>query len=400
MPVEQPVSSSTESRTSVGQGPTTAGEWGGPDRAVDVSSSALPETAPYESRAAGQTWLITGGAGFLGINLVRCLLERGIRPVSLDIVPFDYPEREAITVVDGDIRDLEAVRKAMEGVDLVVHAAAALPLYSPEEIYSTDIDGTRNVLQVAQEAGIERTVQISSTAVYGIPDHHPLCEEDPLIGVGPYGEAKIGAEEVCLEYRQKGMCVPVIRPKTFIGPERLGVFALFYDWAKDGRNFPMLGSGRNRYQLLDVEDLCAAIYLTATLPAERVNDTFNIGATKFATMKEDYQAVLDFAGHGKRVVPLPAGPAIWTLRVLERLGLSPLYKWVYETAATDSFVSVTKAQRMLGWQPKYSNKEALVRNFTWYMENLDNFKDSSGVSHRVPWGQGILRLAKQFFVLP
>ena len=86
--------------------------------------------------------------------------------------------------------------------------------------------------------------------------------------------------------------------------------------------------------------------------------------------------------------------------MLERLGLSPLYKWVYETAATDSFVSVTKAQRMLGWQPKYSNKEALVRNFTWYMENLDNFKDSSGVSHRVPWGQGILKLAKQFFVLP
>ena len=261
------MSSSTESRTSVGQGPTSAGERGGPDRTADLSSSALPETAPYESRAAGQTWLITGGAGFLGINLVRCLLERGIRPVSLDIVPFDYPEREAITVVNGDVRDLEAVRTAMEGVDLVVHAAAALPLYSPEEIYSTDIDGTRNVLQVAQEAGIERTVQISSTAVYGIPDHHPLSEEDPLIGVGPYGEAKIGAEEICLELRQEGMCVPIIRPKTFIGPERLGVFALFYDWAKDGRNFPMLGSGRNRYQLLDVEDLCAAIYLTATLPA-------------------------------------------------------------------------------------------------------------------------------------
>lgn len=400
MPVEQPESSTTVSRASVGQGPTTAAEKGGTDRAVDVSSSALPETADDERQAAGQTWLITGGAGFLGINLVRYLHRRGIRPVSLDIVSFDYPEREAITVVDGDIRDLEAVRRAMEGVDLVVHAAAALPLYSPEEIYSTDIDGTRNVLQVAQEAGIERTVQISSTAVYGIPDHHPLDEEDPLVGVGPYGEAKIRAEEVCLEFRQEGMCVPIIRPKTFIGPERLGVFALFYDWAKDGRNFPMLGSGKNRYQLLDVEDLCAAIYLTATLPAERVNETFNIGATEFATMREDYQAVLDFAGHGKRVVPLPAGPAIWTLRVLEGLGLSPLYKWVYETAATDSFVSVAKAQRMLGWQPRYSNQESLVRNFMWYLENLDNFKDSSGVSHRVPWSQGILKLAKQFFILP
>ena len=387
-------------RAAAGESPNPAAANSGPRQAVDLSSSALPEIAVSERQAAGQTWLITGGAGFLGINLVRYLSKRGIRLVSLDMVPFDYPERGTIRVVDGDIRDLDAVRTAMEGVDLVIHAAAALPLYSPEEIYSTDIDGTRNVLQVAREAGIGRTVQISSTAVYGIPDHHPLDEEDQLIGVGPYGEAKIRAEEICLEYRHKGMCVPVIRPKTFIGPERLGVFALLYDWAKDGRNFPMLGRGKNRYQLLDVEDLCAAIFLTATLPVARVNDTFNVGATEFTTMREDYQAVLDCAGHGKRIIPLPAGPAIWTLRLLERLGLSPLYKWVYETAATDSFVSVGKAQRKLGWQPRFSNKEALVRNYMWYLENLSNFKDSSGVSHRVPWGQGILKLAKLFFVFP
>ena len=348
----------------------------------------------------GQTWLITGGAGFLGINLVRYLRKRGIRPVSLDIAPFDYPEREAIKVLDGDIRDMQAVRAAMEGVDLVIHAAAALPLYSPEEIYTTDVDGIRNVVQATHEANIERLIHISSTAVYGIPDHHPLAEEDRLTGVGPYGEAKIEAEEICLAYRQKGLCVPIIRPKTFIGPERLGVFALLYDWAKDGKNFPMLGSGKNRYQLLDVEDLCAAIYLAATLPPACVNDTFNIGATEFATMKEDYQAVLDFAGHGKRVIPLPAAPAIWTLRLLERLGLSPLYKWVYETAATDSFVTVSKAQRKLGWNPIYSNQEALVRNYVWYIENLAGFEGRSGVSHRAPWSQGILKLAKIFFSFP
>ena len=87
-----------------------------------------------------------------------------------------------------------------------------------------------------------------------------------------------------------------ISPKSFIGPERLGVFALFYDWAKDGKGFPMIGNGKNRYQLLDVEDLCDAIYLCATLPEKKVNDTFNIGAKEFTTMKEDYQAVLDHAG--------------------------------------------------------------------------------------------------------
>ena len=353
-----------------------------------------------EGRRTVGTCLVTGGAGFLGINLVRYLREKGIQVVSLDVAPFDYPERDSVKVLDGDIRDVEVVRAAMEGVDLVVHAAAALPLYSAEEIFSTDVDGIRNVLEAAYDSGIDRFIHISSTAVYGIPDHHPLKEDDRLYGVGPYGEAKIEAEEICQEFRERGMCVPIIRPKSFVGPERLGVFALFYDWAKDGKNFPMLGSGKNRYQLLDVEDLCSAIFLAATLPSSRVNDTFNIGATEYATMKEDYQAVLDFAGHGKRIIPLPAAPAIWTLRLLEKLGISPLYKWVYETAATDSFVDVAKAQRMLGWNPKYSNQEALVRNYAWYIENLANFEGSSGVSHRVPWSQGILKLAKVFFSLP
>lgn len=380
--------------------PTPRSESTGSGSASPIQPDRKSETKDAEGRREVGTCLVTGGAGFLGINLVRHLRERGIQVVSLDVAPFDYPERESVKVLDGDIRDAGAVRDAMEGVDLVVHAAAALPLYSAEEIFSTDVDGIRNVLEAAYESGIDRLIHISSTAVYGIPDHHPLKEEDRLHGVGPYGEAKIEAEEICQEFRDKGMCVPIIRPKSFVGPERLGVFALFYDWAKDGKNFPMLGSGKNRYQLLDVADLCCAIYLAATLPDSRVNSTFNIGATEFDTMKEDYQAVLDYAGHGKRIIPLPAAPAIWTLRLLEKLGISPLYKWVYETAATDSFVDVAKARRLLGWNPEFSNQDALVRNYVWYIENLASFEGRSGVSHRVPWSQGILKLAKVFFSFP
>lgn len=344
-----------------------------------------------------QNYLITGGAGFLGINLVRYLLERGHSVRSFDLAPFDYPERERIETQTGDIRDKQALAKAMEGIDVVVHTAAALPLYSAEDIYTTDVDGTKNVLAAAHAAKIPRVVHISSTAVYGIPDHHPLAEDDKLEGVGPYGECKIKAEEICLEYRKKGMVVPIIRPKSFVGPERLGVFALFYDWAKDGKNFPMIGSGNNRYQLLDVEDLCQAIYLTATKESAIANDTYNIGAKEFTTMKEDYQAVLDEAGFGKKIIGFPAAPMIWTLRLLEFFHLSPLYKWVYETAATDSFVSIEKAEKQLGYAPKYSNKQALIRNYCWYLDNLSSFQNASGVSHRVPWKQGILALAKWFF---
>lgn len=346
---------------------------------------------------AMKTYLITGGAGFFGINMTRHLLAKGARVRSLDIVPFDYPERNRVDAITGDIRDKAAVDRAMAGADIVIHAAAALPLYQKEDIYSTDIGGTRNIFESAFQRKIERVIYISTTAVYGIPDHHPLLETDKLDGVGPYGEAKVAAEDIAAAYRSKGMCVPILRPKSFIGPERLGVFALFYEWAKDGKNFPMLGAGNNRYQLLDVEDLCRAVWLCAALEKDRVNDTFNIGAKNFTTMKQDYQAVLDHAGFGKRIIGLPAAPAIFMLRVLEALHLSPLYRWVYETAAKDSFVSIEKAERILGFMPHYSNAQALVRNYEWYLANAKKFANRSGISHRVPWKQGILRIAKMFF---
>lgn len=342
--------------------------------------------------------LITGGAGFLGINLVRYLFAQGITDITaLDLADFDYPEKSRVNAVKGDIRDRATVDRCMQGVRWVVHTAAALPLYKKEEILSIDIGGSKTLLESALAHGVERFVHISSTAVYGIPDHHPLVETDQLHGVGPYGIAKVEAEALCASFRTKGLCVPIIRPKSFVGPERLGVFALFYDWAKDGHNFPMIGSGNNRYQLLDVEDLCDAIWRCMSLDRAVVNDVFNIGAKEFTTMKEDYQAVLDRAGHGKRIIGFPAAPVIWGLRILEALKLSPLYRWVYETACEDSFVSIDKAQKNLQWNPRYSNKQALVRNFEWYLANLHTFEHQTGVSHRVPWNQGALKLIKKLF---
>ncbi len=85
------------------------------------------------------------------------------------------------------------------------------------------------------------------------------------------------------------------------------------------------------------------------------------------------------------------------LRVLEALKLSPLYKWVYETASKDSFVSIEKAEAVLGYDPRYSNRDALLRNYRWYLANLDRFAGASGVTHRVPWKQGALGLAKWFY---
>ena len=237
--------------------------------------------------------LLTGGAGFLGINLARYLLAKGYDIVSLDIEDFAYPERDQISEIAGDIRDRALVDRAMEGANFVVHCAAALPLYSPEEIITTDVDGTRNVVESARQNGVKRFIHISSTAVYGIPDHHPLYEDDERVGVGPYGEAKVEAEDVCFAYRDEGMIVPVIRPSPLWDPS-----ALVYS-----RSF-MIGEGRPRFshawrrqQPLSASrrrGSCEAIHLCMTLPEPEVNDTFNIGAKDFTTMSEDYQAVLDY----------------------------------------------------------------------------------------------------------
>ncbi len=364
-----------------------------------MSSDALPgEAGPCPTGGFADRALVTGGAGFLGVNLVRYLLARGWRVTTLDRAPFDYPDcREAIREVRGDIRDSKTVRLAADGCNAVVHAAAALPLYPPEEIRTTDVDGTRIVLETAKALGIPRVVVISSTAVYGIPDHHPLLEDDPLQGVGPYGRAKVEAEKVAQSFRARGLCVPILRPKTFVGPERLGVFAMLYEWAYEGRHFPVLGRGNNPYQLLDVEDLCEAILLCLQGPADPVNDTFNIGAAVFGSLKEDFQAVLDRAGHGRRVICLPEKPAVLALRLLSALRLSPLYPWVYATAARESYVSIEKARRRLGFTPRFSNRDALIRNYEWYVAHRDRFANRTGISHRAPWRQGALALIKRFF---
>ncbi len=344
--------------------------------------------------------LVTGGAGFFGINLIRHLFSKGITDiVSVDIAGFDYPEKDKVKVFKGDIRDGALMENATAGVDVVVHTAAALPLYKKEEIYSIDVDGTRMVLETASRHHVSRVIHISTTAVYGIPKRHPIYETDPLGGseVGDYGRAKIMAEDLCREYRERGMCVVIIRPKSFIGPERLGIFALLYDWAKDGKNFPIIGKGDNLFQLLDVYDLSEAIYACMTKDAASVNDTFNVGAKEFKTIREDFQAVLDYAGHGKKIISFPIKPALLILSALYYLKLSPVYKWNYGTVYVESFVSTEKAEKLLNFKPRYSNKDALIRNYKWYLDNLDKFGGATGVSHRIPWNQGILKILKIFF---
>ena len=337
-------------------------------------------------------WAISGGAGFLGLHLARRLVAAGDAVRTLDVVPLDDAELERdVDERRGDVRDLSQVRELVAGADVVVHAAAALPIQaSRQAIRSVNVDGTENVLQAARDADVRRVVFVSSTAVYGVPEKHPIEEDDPLVGVGWYGESKIDAEALC---RVAAVETTIIRPKTFVGPERLGVFEILFDWIREGRRIYILGKGHNRYQLLAVEDLVDAVVRAAKEPAA-AGETFNVGAREFGTVREDLGALIAHAGSGSRLQPIPAKPAELALRALELMHLSPLAEWHYKTAHRDSFVGVAKAQRLLGWEPRYSNREALIRTYDWYLANRGRIA-AAGVTHRVPWNQQALGLLKK-----
>jgi nucleoside-diphosphate-sugar epimerase len=310
---------------------------------------------------------------------------------SLDLVPLEDAELErAVTEIRGDMRDTAAARELVDGADVLVHAAAALPIRGSRAlIMGINVEGTRTLLDAARQASVRRVVFISSTSVYGVPKVHPIPEEAPLVGVGAYGESKIAAEGLV---RASGVPFVIVRPKTFIGPERLGVFEILFDWIREGRRIYVLGNGSNRYQLLAVDDLVDAIVRAGRRDVE--GEVFNVGAREFGTVRSDLETLIAHARTRSRLRPVPARPAELALRALELAKLSPLVEWHYKTASRDSYVDVSKAERLLEWTPTKSNVDTLVENYDWYVANRDAMK-TAGVTHRVPWNQQALRLLKK-----
>ncbi len=336
-------------------------------------------------------WLVTGGSGFLGIHLCRGLNARGLSVVSYDTQSFPPHEKPAgVTEIIGDIRDRAKLLNHLKGVDVVVHSAAALALASPEEINSVNAEGTRQVLECCVTAGVKRFVYIGTTAVYGMPKFHPIYEDAPLDPMGSYGIAKAKAERHCLD--ATGIETVRIRPKSFIGTGRLGIFQVLFDWIESGKRIYVLGDGTNRFQLLDVRDLVDAIHLAGIRGGDK--QVYNIGAAEFGTVNEDLGALLAHAASGSRIAHIPSRPAKKILAALEALHISPIYRWVYDTADQDSYVSIDKARAELGWIPKYSNRDALIDTYDWYLKEGKELAKRTGTSHRVAWKQGALKLLK------
>ena len=340
--------------------------------------------------------VVTGASGMLGSHLVRRLLAEGHLVHGVDLLPAadTHPE---LAHSQGDVRDAALLARVFADASAVVHCAAALPSYPAEMIRSIIVDGTHAVLGAARRVQVPRVVHISSTAVYGLPRLVPTPEEHPREPVDPYTRAKVEAELLVERFRADGLCVPVLRPKTFLGPGRMGLFAMLFEWAEEGRNFPVLGRGDVRVQMFAVEDLVDAVLTVLAAPEDVAGDTYNLGAAEFGTLREDFQAVLDAAGHGRRVVGLPAAPTLAALRALERSGLSPVYGRLLYKLRADSYVSIDKARDRLGFTPRLANRDAILATYRWWRANRGATATGAGRTSREPWRQGALSLAKIFF---
>ncbi|MFH1292190.1 MAG: NAD-dependent epimerase/dehydratase family protein [bacterium] len=336
-------------------------------------------------------YLVTGGSGFLGQHLTeRCLLD-GHSVRILDIVP---PSRfsDHVEYLNNDVRDLDAVRHACSGVDVVIHNAALVPLSKSGDLFwEVNVRGTQNLLQAAREAGVKKFIFISSSSVFGIPKKpEAITEQSPMAAFEKYGKSKVAAEALC-QQAKRFMDISIIRPRTILGPGRMGLMSLIFDWVATNHNVYILGRGENIYQLVSVEDIVDAIARAASMPCK--GEDFNIGTDKFETLRQDLETFIRGVGGKSRVVSVPGWLARLTLPALSLLRLSPFVSYQYHIADHSVFFSVEKARRILGFEPKHSNSEMLINAFNWYIRNKDNLQQMGSI-HQKKVSAGIFKLLK------
>ena len=329
--------------------------------------------------------LITGGAGFLGAHLVRAFLDAGKTVRVLDVASPPAWARQ-VDYIQGGVCDIDTVKRAVQGVESVIHAAFASPRQSPHTLRTVNVDGTRLVYEAACDAGTRRFVLISSTIVEKLPRRHPFLPRSGLSRLDDYRACRAEAEAWLL--LQSGPPVAAVRPKTFIGPGKVGAFAMMFDAVRRGDTVPVLGAGANRYQLLDIRDMAEGVRL---LESGRDRGVFHFGAEIFGTVRQDLQALIDHARSGAKLRYLPATLAKTALRGVELAGLTTLSEWHYFSAGgIDSVADISRAQRELGWHPARSNAQALSEAYDAYIAAFSE-SGRADTTYPIPASHKVLR---------
>ena len=342
------------------------------------------------------TSLVTGGSGYFGCLLRDRLLARGETVRIFDLL--DADDRPAhVEFVQGDIRDAAAVRRACDGVDVVYHNVAQVPVAKDRHLFdSVNLGGTQNLLGAIRATGVRKLVHTSSSAVFGVPERNPVDETMEPHPAEAYGKAKLEGERlVAAAAKDGGVDAAIIRPRTILGHGRLGIFQILFDWVEEGRNIPVLGRGDNVYQFVHADDLADACILAAARPGFGL---YHCGASRFGTMRETLEALCRHAGTGSRVVSLPMGLAKVAMRITGTLGLSPLGPYHWLMYGESLYFDIARARRELGWEPRWSNAEMIAESYDWYRAHKAQVLAATGRSaHRSALRQGVLGLLKRAF---
>ncbi len=340
--------------------------------------------------------LITGGSGFFGGVLKRRLLEEGYACANIDLVA-DTDTHPNLTSIQGDIRDTALLQQVFaEGnFAAVQHCAAQLAHDAVDDrlLWTSNVDGTRNLADAAKQFGVKKFVFISSNCLWASNLGHEVREDEPPNPVELYGRSKLAGEQVLTEYT-RDLDVITIRCPTIIDSGRLGLLAILFEFIDDGKKVWVVGDGGNRYQFIYAQDLATACLQAMGYAGSNL---FHIGSENVVSLRRVYEAVIEAAGSTSRVASLPKGPTIAAMRLAHKLNLSPLGPYHYRMIAESFVFDTTRIRSELGWAPTVTNEEMMIRAYRYYSENRREIHSRTDVSaHSKPASMGIIRALKWF----
>ena len=315
----------------------------------------------YPDKIAGQRIVVTGGAGFVGSNVVRRLLTENARVVVLDDfytgddnnLPTGEPNLE---VVRGSVTDYDLVRDVTAGASLVFHLAARNIIVStrnPREDYEVNIGGTLNVLLAARESNIPRVVYSSSTSVYGNPRYLPINEDDATNMLSPYAVSKFAGENYCKAfYESYGLSSAVVRYSNVYGTAQrpdnpyCGVVAKFFESAMKGEPPRIHGDGEQTRDFTYIDDVVEATLLAGISP-KADGQVYNVGTGREVTVNQLARTIIEITGANLE-------PAF-----VDRRDIDNIRRRV---------VNIEKIRRELRWIPTFTVEQGLRRTYQWLKE--------------------------------
>lgn len=320
--------------------------------------------------------IITGGSGFVGSRLADALLARGAHVVVFDTA---QPANTGTDFVHGDIERPGDIAKLHLGAGDVIHHLAARQFHGAVPrldrnswFAAVNTIGTRHLLAAMAAGGANQMVFFSTDMTYGYPQSSPVLPCHPQQPIGPYGLSKLAAEKLILAASEDfGVKATIFRPRLIAGAGRLGILTKLFQLIAWNLPVPMIGTGRNRYQMIAVED-CVAAALRAVergLPA----GPFNLGSASPPTVRELLRDLVSRAGSRSIVVPSPASAVQTALGLLDRAGLTLLYPEQFSIADSDYTLDTSSTTAALDWSPARCDQDIIFDAFC-------HFRVSQGAS--------------------